>query len=461
MQLRQLSALLLDFERLPGRYAVVRREPAALFEQAPAVLQLAAGRSVEGLDALAPMEQEQMRRGARFFVRAALLRQGADHYTLLGLTQNASSEQVREHYRLMIRMTHPDFEVGGEHWPADSAARINIANDVLSSPLRRREYDEALNAAEPVVAPPPADKLAQPTKVEPSRTRGRAHGDRGWSTRTKAALAGGGALLCLGALVALNGGDNGSLTARERTVADDTAAYSEQGFGVFKRAASTESTVQSPAPVTAAPAAASRERSPAVAPAPRPREQTPRREAVAALDPSAVATPVAADTPQRLPEADALPATTLQLSRQMTTAKDEPAPMLVVKAKPAEAAPAAPRLSAQAVHPLMTNVLASLSSGRGESLAQWIAPEWRGRPSNQAFVSQFNQWLGGQKVQEVSKVALTSQLQGETLMVDGVVQLGIAPSPSSEPTRNLRLRAYFQLQDGQPVLTQLTASEPQ
>mgnify|MGYP006174009651 FL=1 len=150
-----LLPALLDFERSPGRYRVVLREPRPLFEHTLAVLQLAVGRSVDGLADLAhePAQTDELKRAARFFVRTVLLRPGVDHYTLLGLAPGCEADELREHYRLMIRLTHPDFAAGsGEAWPADAATRINQANDVLSSFGRRSDYDATLAAAQPVVA---------------------------------------------------------------------------------------------------------------------------------------------------------------------------------------------------------------------------------------------------------------------------------------------------------------------
>lgn len=128
---RRLLPALLAFERSPGRYPVALREPRPLFTHIGSVMRLAAGRPVPGLPASASTHPE-LRRAARFFVRTVMLRPGSDPYTLLGLTPDFEPLQLREHYRLMIRLTHPDFDAAGERWPADAATRINLANDLLS-----------------------------------------------------------------------------------------------------------------------------------------------------------------------------------------------------------------------------------------------------------------------------------------------------------------------------------------
>ena len=69
----RLLPTLLDFERSPGRYRVVLREPRPLFEHTGCVMLLATGRPVEGLPA-ALAKGLELRRAARFFVRTVMLR---------------------------------------------------------------------------------------------------------------------------------------------------------------------------------------------------------------------------------------------------------------------------------------------------------------------------------------------------------------------------------------------------
>ena len=145
----RLLPTLRNFERTPGLYRVVLREPRPLFEHIGSVMLLATGRPVEGLPA-APEQGKELRRAARFFVRTVMLRPGSDPYTLLGLPPDFESAQLREHYRLMIRLTHPDFGATAEGWPADAATRVNLAHDLLSSPQKRAAYAEAMHTHLPM-----------------------------------------------------------------------------------------------------------------------------------------------------------------------------------------------------------------------------------------------------------------------------------------------------------------------
>lgn len=168
-----LGAALTDFQAFPGRHALVLREPAILFEHTTDILSLAAGRGVEGLPADAELEAH-LREAARFFVRVALLRQGADHFTVLGLTPGFDPATLRDHYRMLIRLTHPDFSAEGAAWPADAATRINLANDVLSSDDRRAAYVQTLNR--PVPRPP----TPVPRRWGPARDQWSEAGPKRW-----------------------------------------------------------------------------------------------------------------------------------------------------------------------------------------------------------------------------------------------------------------------------------------
>lgn len=88
-----------------------------------------------------PGYDEDRHRAALFFVEYVLLSSGSDHYRVLGLTRGADIDAVREHYRLMMAIFHPDrcqWLKGGRE---SLAARINVAYRVLRDPARRAAYD--------------------------------------------------------------------------------------------------------------------------------------------------------------------------------------------------------------------------------------------------------------------------------------------------------------------------------
>jgi hypothetical protein len=75
---------------------------------------------------------------------------------------------------MLMRLTHPDFSGGARFWPADAATRINQANDVLSSPMGRQNYDRTLGGSKHPLWQPPqghAATLARPQATPSSRPR--------------------------------------------------------------------------------------------------------------------------------------------------------------------------------------------------------------------------------------------------------------------------------------------------
>ena len=65
-----------------------------------------------------------------------------DYYKVLGVSKDASAEEIKKAYRKLARANHPDQN------PGNTAAEqrfkeISEANDVLSNSAKRKEYDEA------------------------------------------------------------------------------------------------------------------------------------------------------------------------------------------------------------------------------------------------------------------------------------------------------------------------------
>lgn len=220
---------LLRFEQMPGRFALVLHEPPAVFENVRGVLALAAGRGVAHWEP-EPGQAAAAQRAARFFVRTAMLRPDADHYTLLGLARDFEPGTLREHYRLMMGLTHPDKLNPAEGWPADAAARINRAKNVLSDEHKRLAYDSALWPHSPVgaratagpaprsVTPRPAKAVRAPAPfpLKPAAKPPSLAADEGWSHRRKLVTASLGAAVVVALFVWTNElvHDRGSLQVR-------------------------------------------------------------------------------------------------------------------------------------------------------------------------------------------------------------------------------------------------------
>lgn len=81
--------------------------------------------------------------------RMALLERGADHFVLLGITQDASADVTRAAYFTLARKLHPDrlasLGIGDTQRDAQRLfAQINAAFAVLNDALRRAEYIQIL-----------------------------------------------------------------------------------------------------------------------------------------------------------------------------------------------------------------------------------------------------------------------------------------------------------------------------
>ena len=92
-----------------------------------------------------------------------------DHYATLGVSHDASSDDIRAAYRKLCAEHHPDR--GGE---TERMAAINAAWHVLGDPERRREYDAQR------AQPEPEPQTYEPKAAYASGIYGNAAGWRCW-----------------------------------------------------------------------------------------------------------------------------------------------------------------------------------------------------------------------------------------------------------------------------------------
>jgi hypothetical protein len=480
-----LVSVLLDFEASPGRFPIRLREPRLLFERAAEVLQLATGRLTAPSESGSP-SPHTVQRAARAFVRHAFLRQGADHYALLGLYADATESTIREHYRLLIRLTHPDFETAADPWPSDTAARVNLAYGVLSSPDQRASYDletkqQTASTGRPVNASPrpsgkPAAKALGSRRPRPGPRMSVA---RQWLIRHKTYFASvvsvlaGLALLVLFLVSAPSREE--SLRAvpmpastAPRTSRDARLAQEVASLEASLAALSHRPTDAAPAPVTA-PARSSatnaigaksecdRRPAPSLATAPPAPFITEASASMAgppapvkfAVDARPENSPLALGLSRSLPSTK--PANTVVSSLGSPVAAIAsatlappllaPRPVAIPTTEKAFAGHAAP-VDMKPLQPLFAGLIETLVSGNSNRVLRWTECSSLRSDSAPAFAEAYKKALGTARVLGLGQVSLSPQSLGELQMVSGVVQIRLQHPDLRTSVKSFRLRAY-------------------
>ncbi len=468
-----LRAALLDYSHAPGKYQVGSRQPQLLFSSLRDVLQIAVGREGEGVDG--SQEAISLRDAARFFVRSALLFPGADHYALLGVERTAGSADLKDRYRLLMRLLHPDFSgPGAGSWPADSAVRVNRAYDTLSSAVERRLYDETLVPVHGIAtANNPEPRRPRPIVNSTDRDNRQSHFK---ILATVCALASVGLVAAI--LSATGSHESAQLVQRAHiqpgpvsVVMKDAGpspvaspvARLQEALAQFGPAPATGSRGPVDLPVPRAPTFATRERppsapatetpAPAPAPVPRPLEiAEPRLERIQSARAPQAGAPVAPPEPK--------PEIMLAAAPVAAPPAAPPAPA-VVGVTPMPAAPLPrpqPRSGPTLVEaqPLLSQLLQVMESGRGERILNLLDAEVRGKPSAQALSRQYDTIVDGARPVRVSHVEFKAEPGDGKLLVVGYFRVLAGEQTIGSLGKKMVLRAEFASREGNVVITALS-----
>ncbi|MFW6118458.1 MAG: DnaJ domain-containing protein [Chloroflexota bacterium] len=69
-----------------------------------------------------------------------------DYYSILGVSERASHEEIRRAFRKLAMKYHPDKNLGNESWAGEKFKEINEAYAVLVDGAKRQEYDRMRQA---------------------------------------------------------------------------------------------------------------------------------------------------------------------------------------------------------------------------------------------------------------------------------------------------------------------------
>ena len=101
--------------------------------------------------------------GANFVISRMHFNPEENFYITLGLPMNATPEEIRQRWKKLMLLYHPDRQAGDEEWVSERAKKVNEAYSTLKDDARRLEYDRRL--AEPARGmrrPYPAQHAEEP-----------------------------------------------------------------------------------------------------------------------------------------------------------------------------------------------------------------------------------------------------------------------------------------------------------
>jgi len=135
-----------------------------------ALIRLASGKLVEDKprhkdnSGLPPID---VRAAANRFVADVMLAPTSDHFTTLGVARDADSITMRENFRRLMALVHPDARPVG--FPSDAASRVNRAYAVLADDEARAAY--AASLATPDSAPMVVRSATGPARAQGKTSR--------------------------------------------------------------------------------------------------------------------------------------------------------------------------------------------------------------------------------------------------------------------------------------------------
>lgn len=104
-------------------------------------------------------------------------RKSVNHYDALGISSNASKQEIKAAFYNLSKKHHPDVNPHDEH-AAQKFSTISNAYDILSDPVKRRDYDHELLSRPSSTSP--SDPYVSYDRTSVYSQRARAHRPSSW-----------------------------------------------------------------------------------------------------------------------------------------------------------------------------------------------------------------------------------------------------------------------------------------
>ena len=82
--------------------------------------------------------------GANFVISKMHFNSGNNYYITLGLSQNISPEEIRERWKNLMLLYHPDRQADDDSWVTERAKKVNEAYSILKDNGKRKAFDRKL-----------------------------------------------------------------------------------------------------------------------------------------------------------------------------------------------------------------------------------------------------------------------------------------------------------------------------
>lgn len=88
------------------------------------------------------------------------------YYEKLGISKTATTEEIKEAYKALIKKYHPDVYQGDKSYAEKKTKEINVAYDILSDPIKKAEYDDEISPKQTTYTPPSYNYEYTPPKYD-------------------------------------------------------------------------------------------------------------------------------------------------------------------------------------------------------------------------------------------------------------------------------------------------------